>query len=85
MKQAEAIAKEKMKDLNAFDIKEATKIICGSARSMILRLRNRYEENSKRYNEILKMLLKIKELVLEALELVKKILRQSSMNQLMCL
>ena len=27
-------AKEKMKDLNAFDIKEATKIICGSARSM---------------------------------------------------
>ena len=30
----EAIAKEKMKDLNAFDIKEATKIICGSARSM---------------------------------------------------
>ena len=25
---------EKMKDLNAFDIKEATKIICGSARSM---------------------------------------------------
>ena len=34
MKQAEDIAKEKMKDLNAFDIKEATKIICGSARSM---------------------------------------------------
>ena len=34
MKQAELIAKEKMKDLNAFDIKEATKIICGSARSM---------------------------------------------------
>ena len=28
------IAKEKMKDLNAFDLKEATKIICGSARSM---------------------------------------------------
>ena len=27
-------SKEKMKDLNAFDIKEATKIICGSARSM---------------------------------------------------
>jgi ribosomal protein L11 len=23
-----------MKDLNAFDLKEATKIICGSARSM---------------------------------------------------
>ena len=34
MKQAEQIAKEKMKDLNAFDLKEATKIICGSARSM---------------------------------------------------
>ena len=34
MKQAEMIAKEKMKDLNAFDLKEATKIICGSARSM---------------------------------------------------
>ena len=33
-KQAEEIAKKKMKDLNAFDIKEATKIICGSARSM---------------------------------------------------
>ena len=34
MRQAEQIAKEKMKDLNAFDLKEATKIICGSARSM---------------------------------------------------
>ena len=34
MQQAEEIAKAKMKDLNAFDIKEATKIICGSARSM---------------------------------------------------
>jgi large subunit ribosomal protein L11 len=34
MKQAEEIAKAKMQDLNAFDIKEATKIICGSARSM---------------------------------------------------
>ena len=33
-KQAEKIAQEKMKDLNAFDTKEATKIICGSARSM---------------------------------------------------
>ncbi len=33
-KQAEQIAKEKMKDLNAFDLAEATKIICGSARSM---------------------------------------------------
>ena len=34
MKQAENIAKEKMKDLNAHDLEEATKIICGSARSM---------------------------------------------------
>ena len=33
-KEAEKIAQEKMKDLNAFDLKEATKIICGSARSM---------------------------------------------------
>ena len=28
------IYQNKTKDLNAFDIKEATKIICGSARSM---------------------------------------------------
>jgi|TARA_B110000971_G_scaffold24407_1_gene21970 large subunit ribosomal protein L11 len=34
MQQAEEIAKAKMQDLNAFDIKEATKIICGSAKSM---------------------------------------------------
>ena len=33
-KQAEEIAKKKMKDLNAHDIEEATKIIMGSARSM---------------------------------------------------
>ena len=33
-KQAEDIAKQKMKDLNAIDIDQATKIICGSARSM---------------------------------------------------
>ena len=33
-KQAENIAKEKMKDLNANDLEEATKIISGSARSM---------------------------------------------------
>ena len=33
-KQAEQIAKEKMKDLNAHDIEEAVKIISGSARSM---------------------------------------------------
>ena len=40
MKQAEKIAQEKMKDLNAFDIKEATKIICGSARSMGIDVKN---------------------------------------------
>jgi len=34
LKQAEKIAQEKMKDLNAHDVKEAVKIICGSARSM---------------------------------------------------
>ena len=34
MKQAEMIAQEKMKDLNAYDVDEAVKIICGSARSM---------------------------------------------------
>jgi hypothetical protein len=34
MLRAEKIAKEKMEDLNAIDLKEATKIICGSARSM---------------------------------------------------
>ena len=33
-KQAEKIAQEKMKDLNAHDINEAVKIIYGSARSM---------------------------------------------------
>ena len=33
-KQAEEIAQEKMKDLNAHSIKEAVKIISGSARSM---------------------------------------------------
>ena len=33
-KQAEKIAQEKMKDLNAYDLNEAVKIICGSARSM---------------------------------------------------
>ena len=34
MKQAEKIAQEKMKDLNAHDLNEAVKIIYGSARSM---------------------------------------------------
>ena len=33
-KQAEKIAQDKMKDLNAYDINEAVKIICGTARSM---------------------------------------------------
>ena len=33
-KQAEEIAKKKMKDLNAYDLEQATKIIMGSARSM---------------------------------------------------
>ena len=33
-KQAEQIAMQKMKDLNALDLEQATKIICGSARSM---------------------------------------------------
>ena len=33
-KQAEEIAKKKMKDLNAHDLEQATKIIMGSARSM---------------------------------------------------
>ena len=33
-KQAEQIATQKMKDLNAHDLERATKIICGSARSM---------------------------------------------------
>ena len=40
MKQAEEIAKAKMQDLNAFDIKEATKIICGSAKSMGVEVKN---------------------------------------------
>jgi large subunit ribosomal protein L11 len=40
MKQAEEIAKAKMQDLNAFDLKEATKIICGSARSMGVEVKN---------------------------------------------
>ena len=40
MKQAEKIAQEKMRDLNAYDIKEATKIICGSARSMGIEVKN---------------------------------------------
>ena len=34
MKQAEEIAEEKMQDLNAHDVKAATKIVMGTARSM---------------------------------------------------
>ena len=34
MKQVEDIAKEKLEDLNAYDIEQASKIILGSARSM---------------------------------------------------
>ena len=33
-KQAEEIASQKMKDLNAHDLEQAVKIIAGSARSM---------------------------------------------------
>ena len=33
-KQVEEIAKQKMKDLNAHDVEQASKIIAGSARSM---------------------------------------------------
>ena len=40
-KQAEKIAQEKMKDLNAFDLKEATKIICGSAKSMGIEVKDK--------------------------------------------
>jgi len=41
LKQAEKIAQEKMEDLNAFDLKEATKIICGSARSMGIEVKDK--------------------------------------------
>ena len=34
MKQVEEIAKEKLEDLNAYDVEQASKIILGSARSM---------------------------------------------------
>ena len=72
MKQAEAIAKEKMKDLNAFDLKEATKIICGSARSMGINKRIIMKKKSKRYKELLKTVVKDKKPLLKILELVKK-------------
>ena len=47
MKQAEEIAKAKMEDLNAFDIIEATKIICGSARSMGIEIKEKKKKNLK--------------------------------------
>ena len=46
IKQAEQIAKEKMKDLNAHDLEEATKIICGSARSMGIEIK-KWKKNLK--------------------------------------
>ena len=46
IKQAEQIAKEKMKDLNAHDLVEATKIICGSARSMGIEVK-KWKKNLK--------------------------------------
>ena len=47
MKQAEAIAKEKMKDLNAFDIKEATKLFMVQLDRWVLRLKNKHEKFKK--------------------------------------
>jgi hypothetical protein len=41
-----------MKDLNAHDIKEATKIICGSARSMGIEVKDWWKE---KYQKDLKM------------------------------
>jgi ribosomal protein L11 len=38
-----------MKDLNAFDLKEATKIICGSARSMGIEVKE-WEKDQKDIN-----------------------------------
>ena len=62
-----------MKDLNAFDIKEATKIICGSARSMGIEWKNNYEKKSKRYREISKNIIKDKKTnIKDLLDLVKK-------------
>ena len=87
MKQAEAIAKEKMKDLNAFDIKEATKIICGSARSMGIEVKRiNMKKRSKRYKEISKNMIKDKKIETKnILDLVKKIQLQNLMSQLMYL
>ena len=65
MKQAETIAKEKMKDLNAFDLKEATKIICGSARSMGIEVKEYMRRRSKRFKEISKNIDKNKKLDLQ--------------------
>ena len=59
LKQAETIVKEKMKDLNAHSIEEATKIICGSARSMGIEVKNN-EKKSKRFKALLEQKDKIK-------------------------
>ena len=48
IKQAEKIAQEKMKDLNAFDMKEAVKIICGSARSMGIEVKDKWKARYQR-------------------------------------
>ena len=47
MKQAEAIAKEKMKDLNAFDIKGQQKYLWFS-RSMGIEVKGNYEKDVKK-------------------------------------
>ena len=44
-KQAEKIAQEKMKDLNAHDIDEAIKIISGAARSMGIEVKDLWKKN----------------------------------------
>ena len=72
MKQAEAIAKEKMKDLNAFDLKEATKIICGSARSMGIEGKRIMKKRSKRYKKLLDSKSKEKIELKEVFDLLKK-------------
>ena len=47
-KQAEKIAQEKMKDLNAHDLNEAVKIISGSARSMGVEVKDWWARKSQR-------------------------------------
>ena len=49
-KQLESIAKEKMNDLNAHDIEEAIKIIAGSARSMGIEVKEKWQQkDTKNY------------------------------------